>query len=131
MPFKKIVGITGDEIIDYALSDLGLMGYFLMSKKSIFRFKLSVLTELIVPQLNSSMATIKIISATPGLNTQETLSQIIQERQTGITIKEMSQKTNRPVSMLQICLKQLVSAKKVCARKSKVNGNLIYYPLSN
>ena len=77
------------------------------------------------------MTHIKIISATPGLNTEEKLSQLIEERKTGITIKEMSQKVNRPVSMLQICLKQLISAKKVCVRKSKVSNNLIYYPHAN
>ena len=74
------------------------------------------------------MAYIKIITATPGLNTQERVLQIIEKRETGITIKEMSKKVNRPVSMLQICLKQLISRKKVLARKSKVSGNLIYYP---
>lgn len=77
------------------------------------------------------MIDIKIITATPGINTQEKLSQIIEERKTGITIKEMSQKINRPVSMLQICLKQLTSAKKVRAIKSKVSNNLIYYPPAN
>lgn len=77
------------------------------------------------------MTYIKIISATPGPNTQEKLSQLIEERKTGITIKEMSQKVNRPVSMLQICLRQLISANKVCARKSKVSNNLIYYPRAN
>lgn len=77
------------------------------------------------------MTYIKIITATPGPNTQEKLSQIIEERKTGITIKEMSQEVNRPVSMLQICLKQLISAKKVRARKSKVSNNLIYYPRAN
>lgn len=77
------------------------------------------------------MIHIKIITATPGLNTQEKLSELIEERKTGITITEMSQKVNRPVSMLQICLKQLISANKVRARKSKVSNNLIYYPRAN
>lgn len=77
------------------------------------------------------MIYIKIITPTPGLNTQEIVLQIIEKRETGITIKEMSQKVNRPVSMLQVCLKQLISAKKILARKSKVSGNLIYYPHAN
>lgn len=77
------------------------------------------------------MTYIKIITPTPGLNTKERVLQIIENRETGITIKEMSQQVNRPISMLQICLKQLISAKKVRARKSQVSNNLIYYPRRN
>ena len=76
------------------------------------------------------MIYIQIITPTPGLNTTERILQIIEKRETGITIKEMSKKVNRPVSMLQICLKQLISTKKILARKSKVSGQLIYYPHS-
>ena len=74
------------------------------------------------------MAYIRIITPTPGLNTKEKVLQVIKERETGITIKEMRHTVNRPISMLQIYLKQLISAKKICARKSQVSNNLIYYP---
>ena len=74
------------------------------------------------------MAYIRIIAPTPGLNTKERVLQIIKERKTGITIKEMKHTVNRPISMLQIYLKQLILAKQVCARKSQVSNNLIYYP---
>ena len=77
------------------------------------------------------MTYIKIITPTPGLKTEEKLLQIIEDRTTGITIKELSQKINRPISMLQIYLKQLISRKQICALPSKVSNNLIYYPNDN
>ena len=74
------------------------------------------------------MTSIQIISATPGKNTKENILEIIENQQTGIKIDELSKKLNRPISMLQICLKQLVISKQILARKSKVSRNLIYYP---
>ena len=74
------------------------------------------------------MTKIKIITAEPGQDIKEKIIAIVETRKTGITIRELSQKFNRPVSMLQICLKQLVSSKQIVARQSKVNSNLIYYP---
>lgn len=77
------------------------------------------------------MIYIKIITPTPGLKTKEKLLQIIEDRNTGIMIKELSQQVNRPVSMLQVYLKQLVISKKICVIQSKVSKNLIYYPSNN
>ncbi len=74
------------------------------------------------------MTKIKIITAEPGQDTKEKIIAIVESRKTGVTIRELSQRLNRPVSMLQICLKQLVSSKQIVARQSKVNNNLIYYP---
>ena len=74
------------------------------------------------------MVPIKIIDPQPGKNTQEIVKEIIELRNTGITIKELSQQLNRPVSMLQICLKELISSKEIVARQSKVSKTLIYYP---
>lgn len=74
------------------------------------------------------MAYIRIIAPTPGLKTKEKVLQIIKERETGITIREMKHTVNRPISMLQIYLEQLILSKQICARKSQVSNNLIYYP---
>jgi hypothetical protein len=74
---------------------------------------------------------IKIISPRPGIKTSEKILQIIEDRETGITIKQLSEMINRPVSMLQVCLTQLTLSKQICARQSKVSRNFIYYPRAN
>ena len=76
------------------------------------------------------MISIKIISPTPGITTKEQVLRFVEEIETGVTLKQISERVNRPISMLQVCLKQLISMKKVRARKSKVSRNLIYYPRS-
>ncbi len=74
------------------------------------------------------MIEITIISSTPGISTREQILQIIQARNTGITIKEISKLINRPVSMIQVCLKDLIASKAIFSRKNKVGVGLIYYP---
>ena len=74
------------------------------------------------------MIEIKIISATPGASTHEQILQIIQSRNTGITVKEISKIINRPVSMIQVCLKNLIASKAIVKRKNKAGLGLIYYP---
>ncbi len=74
------------------------------------------------------MTIIKIITAKPGQDTKAQIVAIVEKRATGITIKELSQQLNRPISMLQICLRQLVYSKQIVARQSKVSKTLIYYP---
>jgi len=74
---------------------------------------------------------IKIISATPGVTTQEQVLQLVKERQTGITIKEIKQMINRPISMIQIHLRELVADKAIITHKNKAGVGLIYYPGSN
>jgi hypothetical protein len=74
---------------------------------------------------------IKIITPRPGIKTSEEILQIIEDRETGITIKQISEIINRPVSMLQVCLNQLTLSKQICAKQSKVSRNLIYYPRKN
>ncbi|MGF1540707.1 MAG: winged helix-turn-helix transcriptional regulator [Pleurocapsa sp.] len=74
------------------------------------------------------MIGIKIINATPGPDTTEQILTIIQAQNTGITIKEISKSINRPVSMIQICLKKLISSKDIFVRKNKTGSGLIYYP---
>ncbi len=74
------------------------------------------------------MIEINIISATPGIGTHEQILQLIQTRTTGITIKELSRLVNRPISMIQICLKDLIARKAIFSRKNKAGVGLIYYP---
>ena len=76
------------------------------------------------------MIEINIISSTPGISTHEQILQIIQARNTGITIKEISKIVNRPVSMIQVCLKDLISSEDIFTHKNKVGVGLIYYPKS-
>ncbi|ELS02247.1 hypothetical protein Xen7305DRAFT_00019600 [Xenococcus sp. PCC 7305] len=75
------------------------------------------------------MTYLKIISATPGLTTQEEILKIVQEQATGITIKQLSKTLNRPVSMLQVCLKQLIFSKQIYSKQSKTGHSIIYYPI--
>jgi len=74
---------------------------------------------------------IKIISATPGITTQEQVLQLVKARKTGITVKEIKKILNRPISMIQIHLKELIADKAVITRKNKAGVGLIYYPGNN
>ena len=74
------------------------------------------------------MIEIEIISATPGISTQEQVLKLIRERKTGITIKEIKRILNRPISMIQIHLKELIADKAVITHKNKAGVGLIYYP---
>ncbi|MEM8828431.1 MAG: winged helix-turn-helix transcriptional regulator [Cyanobacteria bacterium P01_G01_bin.19] len=74
------------------------------------------------------MIEINIISATPGIKTDEQILRLIQTRNTGITIKEISKLINRPISMVQICLKDLIASKAIFSRKNRAGVGLIYYP---
>lgn len=74
------------------------------------------------------MIEINIISATPGIGTHEQILELIQTRTTGITIKEISKLINRPISMIQVCLKDLISNKAIFTRKNRAGVGLIYYP---
>lgn len=74
------------------------------------------------------MTKIKIINAISGKNTTQQILEKIQISQDGITIRELSKSLNRPVSMLQICLKNLIALKQISVRKSKADLSLIYYP---
>ena len=60
--------------------------------------------------------------------TREQILHIIQAKSTGITIKEISKQINRPISMIQVCLKELIADKVIFTRQNKVGVGLIYYP---
>ena len=74
------------------------------------------------------MIEIEIISATPGMSTQEQVLELIRERKTGITIKEIKRILNRPISMIQIHLQELIADKAVITHQNKAGVGLIYYP---
>lgn len=74
------------------------------------------------------MVTIKLIKARGGLSTAERLLQIINQNPNGCTVKQLSQAINRPVSMINICLKTLISKKQVKVNLSNNQMQRIYFP---
>jgi DNA-binding IclR family transcriptional regulator len=68
----------------------------------------------------------KIITARSGLTTIEKILALIENSPNGISITEISKEINRPVSMISICLKSLISEKKVKAKLSKNGRQRIY-----
>jgi predicted transcriptional regulator len=63
-----------------------------------------------------------IVEITPdfsSLTTTDRLLESIRDRPDGITIKELADKLNRPISMLQICLKILIASHKVAVRRHR------------
>ncbi len=77
---------------------------------------------------NGENLAIKFITARPGLNTTEAMWELMFKNPEGMTVKELSDRLNRPVSMIQICLKSLISAKRVYVRFS--GNKKLYYPLN-
>lgn len=56
---------------------------------------------------------IYIIKPTPGLTTSERILELLREHPKGMTVREISQALNRPVSMVNICLRSLIISKQV------------------
>ena len=73
------------------------------------------------------MPKIKIIKATSGANTTERLLELLPNYPKGITIGKLSKLLNRPVSMLNICLKTLISSNLVDVRLSENRMQQLYY----
>jgi DNA-binding transcriptional regulator YiaG len=66
-----------------------------------------------------------IIEITPDFSSSTTTDRLldsIRNRPDGVTIKELSDTLNRPISMLQICLRVLVASKKVAIERQQ-NGD--------
>lgn len=59
------------------------------------------------------MLSLMFIEARGGLTTSETLLQVINQNPQGLTLKQLSNILNRPVSMINICLKQLSGNKQI------------------
>jgi DNA-binding transcriptional regulator YiaG len=76
-----------------------------------------------------------IIEITPDFSSSTTTDRLldsIRDRPDGVTIKELSDTLNRPVSMLQICLRILIASKKVAIEQHKHDGKSlkVYVPKS-
>lgn len=67
------------------------------------------------------MAIIEITPDFSSTTTTDRLLDTIRQHTDGVTIKELSDTLNRPISMLQICLKILIASRKV-AIKSQIKG---------
>ena len=72
------------------------------------------------------MPMIKFIQARGGMTTSEMILKAIEQNPNGMTIKSISQETNRPVSMLNICLRNLIKDKQVKVRLSDSKMQKIY-----
>ncbi len=77
-------------------------------------------------ELNYQLLTFTIIKATPGLTTNEKILELLKNHPDGLTVKQLSDQLNRPISMIQTCLKLLVACNKVMTKKM---GMIKYYYL--
>jgi DNA-binding transcriptional regulator GbsR (MarR family) len=71
---------------------------------------------------------IKIIRATPGPTTTEQLLDLVRLYPQGLTARELSDKLNRPISMINVSLKVLLGLKQVSARFIREENKWVYYP---
>ncbi len=71
---------------------------------------------------------IRIISPTPGPTTTEKIEALIQSHPQGISLQEICQILNRPISMALQCLKPLIASKKVYSQLNHSKMRQIYYP---
>ncbi len=74
------------------------------------------------------MATIKFIHSSGGVATTEQLLQIINQHPEGSTMKELSQIINRPVSMINLCLKTLIIKKQIKVELSQSRMQKLFFP---
>jgi DNA-binding transcriptional regulator YiaG len=67
----------------------------------------------------------------PNLTTTERLLELIHIYPNGLTIKELADSLNRPVSMVQICLKILIANRQVVVRQRNQTGQIakVYIPI--
>lgn len=68
------------------------------------------------------MAIIEITPDSPSLTTIDRLLESIRNHPDGLTVKELADLLNRPISMIQICLKISIASRKV-AIKQQTNGH--------
>ncbi|MEG3437350.1 winged helix-turn-helix transcriptional regulator [Pannus brasiliensis CCIBt3594] len=68
---------------------------------------------------------IKIIRPTSGLNTSDLVLDLVRQNPRGITVKQLSDRLNRPVSMINHYLKILVASQHIRARKE--NNQWVYF----
>lgn len=70
------------------------------------------------------MAIVEIPPDFSSLTTTDRLLQLLGDRSDGITIKELSDTLNRPISMIQICLKIAISSRKVAVKQRDLGGQM-------
>ena len=73
------------------------------------------------------MYNLVFIEARGGQTMSERLVGIIREYPEGCTAKELSQRVNRPISMINTYLKGLISTKQVRTRINKSSGKRLIY----
>jgi DNA-binding transcriptional regulator YiaG len=71
------------------------------------------------------LAIVEIPPDFSSLTTIDRLLQLVGDRPDGITIKELSDTLNRPISMIQICLKIAISSRKVAVKQRDLNGQIV------
>jgi len=70
---------------------------------------------------------IKIIRSTPGPTTMDQVLDLVNLYPYGVTARELSEQLNRPISMINLCLKSLVNFQQVCHKFDADNHKWIYY----
>lgn len=70
-----------------------------------------------------------IIRPTPGPTTTQQIQELIITHPQGITVKKLSDRLNRPISMVQYCLKYLLTIKVIKAKRQPNTQKWIYYPV--
>lgn len=73
---------------------------------------------------------IKIINATRRTTTTERVLWLVRAYPQGITVKELSKHLNRPISMINLCLKSLIADKQIDAQFDEELKQCIYYPIT-
>ena len=74
------------------------------------------------------MYNIVFIQARGGQTMSERLVEIIREYPEGCTAIYLSQRVNRPISMINTYIKGLISSKQVRTRLDKKSGKRLIYP---
>ncbi len=77
------------------------------------------------------MSSLEISTDLPHLTTTDRMLAAIEDRPDGITIKELSEILNRPISMVQICLKISIANRKVAVLYSKRGEKSVKVYVSN
>jgi hypothetical protein len=71
---------------------------------------------------------IQIIKSRSGPNTTEQIQTLVFDHPDGITLKQICKVLNRPVSMIQRCLKPLIASRQIYFTNSPDGMHLVYYP---
>ena len=70
------------------------------------------------------MAIVEITPDFSSIKTVDRLLELLEDRPDGVTSKELSDTLNRPISMIQICLKIAIASRKVVVKQRNNGGQL-------